>query len=86
MRSEKEFPDVFVAFSGLERVRDGIGDKFGALVSYAATFACGLTIAFQYRSSHHSRRCFMLLHFQLADDSRHALLYTLFPRTYFLLI
>ncbi|CAI2342546.1 unnamed protein product [Caenorhabditis sp. 36 PRJEB53466] len=33
---------------GLERVRDAIGDKFGALVSYFATFVCGLTIAFHF--------------------------------------
>ncbi|CAI5443852.1 unnamed protein product [Caenorhabditis angaria] len=33
---------------GLERVRDGLGDKFGAMISFSATFAAGITIAFYY--------------------------------------
>ncbi|CAB3411421.1 unnamed protein product [Caenorhabditis bovis] len=33
---------------GLERVRDGIGDKLGAMIAFIATFFAGITVSFYY--------------------------------------
>lgn len=38
-------------FSGIDRIKDGTGDKLGVCINFTAQFIGGMTVAFYYRYS-----------------------------------